>query len=256
MPVTLAHPAAVLPLRGLGLPLSAMVIGSMVPDLPVFSRSWEVYGFTHSVAGVVTVDLVLTLVLLSLWDRWGRDALVDTSPAAVRDRLPGRARIGRAAWVLAPLAAVVGSLTHIVWDAFTHGGRWGVRLVPWLGEEHAGLPGHAWAQYGSGVVGLLAVGVAILAVLRRPLLEAGRPRRLPAVTLPVAVLAAGASSVLTFVSRWGADPFRLAAFHAAVVGIVALAVVLALVTSLWALAPSRVSERVAPARRPGPRGNA
>lgn len=44
MPVTIAHPAAVLPLRGLGLPLSAMVIGSMAPDLPVFSRSWGIYG--------------------------------------------------------------------------------------------------------------------------------------------------------------------------------------------------------------------
>ena len=34
MPFTLAHPAVVLPLRGLGLPMTALVAGSMAPDLP------------------------------------------------------------------------------------------------------------------------------------------------------------------------------------------------------------------------------
>ena len=30
------------------------------------------------------------------------------------------------------LAIVFGSITHIVWDAFTHEGEWGMELVPWL----------------------------------------------------------------------------------------------------------------------------
>ena len=52
---------------------------------------------------------------------------------------------------------VLGALTHVVWDSFTHAGRWGVELVPWLQTEHAGRPGYAWAQYASGVVGLLVL---------------------------------------------------------------------------------------------------
>ena len=249
MPVTIAHPAAVLPLRGLGLPLSAMVIGSMAPDLPVFSRSWGIYGFTHSLAGILTVDLVLTLVLLLGWDRWGRDALVDTSPALVRDRLPGSARIGRRAWLLAPLAAILGSVTHVVWDAFTHRGRWGVRNVEWLHEMHGPLRGEQWAQHISGVVGITVVGLAILAVVRRPVLAgAPRPRRLPAATLPAAIGVAAALSVGTFLAGLD-DPFESAAFDAAVVGIVSLGVALAGVTLAWLLAPTpedEVSDRVAP----------
>ena len=249
MPVTIAHPAAVLPLRGLGLPLSAMVIGSMAPDLPVFSQSWGLYGYTHSLAGILTVDLALTLVLLLGWDRWGRDALVDTSPGLVRDRLPRRARIGRKAWLLAPLAAVLGSVTHVVWDAFTHRGRWGVRTIEWLHTFHGPLRGEQWAQHVSGVVGITVVGLAILAVVRRPVLaEAPRPRRLAAATLPAAVGVAAVLSVGTFLA--GLDrPFEHAAFDAAVVGIVSLGLALAGVTLAWLLASvpeDEVSDRVAP----------
>lgn len=249
MPVTIAHPAAVLPLRGLGLPLSAMVIGSMAPDLPVFSQSWGIYGYTHSLAGILTVDLLLTLVLLLGWDRWGRDALVDTAPALVRDRLPARARIGARAWLLAPLAAVLGSVTHVVWDAFTHRGRWGVRNIEWLHEMHGPLRGEQWAQHASGVVGIAVVGLALLAVVRRPVLAGPpRPRRLPAATLPAAIGVASVLSVGTFLT--GLDgAFESAAFDAAVVGIVALGLALAGVTLAWLLAPSpegELSDRVAP----------
>lgn len=247
MPVTIAHPAAVLPLRGLGLPLSAMVIGSMAPDLPVFSQSWEVYGYTHSLLGILTIDLAVALVLLGCWDLWGRDALVDTAPDLVRRRLPASDRLTLRAWLLAPFAAVVGSVTHVVWDSFTHSGRWGVRMVPWLREQHGPLRGEQWAQYVSGVLGLLVVGLALLAVVRRAELDDRRPRRLPAATLPVAVVAACALSVGVFVVRLAAEPFGLAAFDAAVAGIVALVVALVAVTLAWVLVgPRRVSDRVAP----------
>lgn len=242
MPVTIAHPAAVLPLRGLGLPLSAMVIGSMAPDLPVFSQSWGIYGYTHSLAGILTVDLVLTLVLLLGWDRWGRDALVDTSPGLVRDRLPARARIGRRAWLLAPLAAVLGSVTHVVWDSFTHHGRWGVRRIEWLHQQHGPITGEKWAQYVSGGVGMAVVGLAILAVVRRPVLaDAPRPRRLPAATLAAAIGVASVLSVGTFLA--GLDrPIEHAAFDAAVVGIVSLGLALAGVTLAWLLAAPTVDQ--------------
>lgn len=236
MPVTIAHPAAVLPLRGLGLPLSAMVIGSMAPDLPVFTRSWHTYGFTHSAIGVVTVDLAMTLLLLVFWDRWGRDALVDTAPAVVRDRLPAHAALCRRAWFLAPPAAVLGSVTHVVWDAFTHEGRWGVRLVPWLQEVHGPMRGEQWAQHGTSVLGLLVIGLVLLGMLRRPVLDPGRPRRLPAATLPAGFAVACLLSVGTFLSRLSGS-LDLAVFYAAVVGIVSLAVVLGLVTLAWSLAP-------------------
>ena len=236
MPVTLAHPAAVLPLRGLGLPLSALVIGSMAPDLPVLLQTWGLYAFSHSAAGIVTLDLALSLLLLAFWDLLGRDALVDTAPALVRDRLPVRARIGRRGWLLAPLGAVVGSVTHTLWDAFTHEGRWGVRHVAWLEETHGALPGQQWAQFASGILGMLVVGWAIVHHVRRSPRSAPRPRRLPAATLPAAFAAATATSVtggLLHLDHGWHD----AAFHAAVAGILALAALVGLLGLAWRLAP-------------------
>ncbi len=52
---------------------------------------------------------------------------------------------------------VLGALTHIVWDSFTHAGRWGVEVVPWLHTEHLGLPGYKWTQFASGLLGLAAL---------------------------------------------------------------------------------------------------
>lgn len=58
MPLTLAHPAAVLPLRRCGLPMAALVIGSMMPDVPLFMRWSSGYQVSHSYTGVFTVHLI------------------------------------------------------------------------------------------------------------------------------------------------------------------------------------------------------
>ena len=190
MPFTLSHPAAVLPvaalLRGrLALPTSAMVAGSTVPDLPLFVGTG--YAVSHSPVGLVTLDLALAMGLLLVWDRLVRDALADLAPDRWRSRVAPRVRLDRRGWALAPFAAVLGSVTHVVWDAFTHDGRWGTSLVPWLEQDHLGVGGADWAQYGSSVVGLLAV-VAVLEVeLRsRAVVDRG-PRLLPWPALPVTV---------------------------------------------------------------------
>ena len=62
------------------------------------------------------------------------------------------------------LGVVVGTVTHLVWDSFTHAGRWGVEVVPWLHTEHLGLPGYKWAQFASGLLGL---AVIVIWCLRR-----------------------------------------------------------------------------------------
>jgi len=62
--------------------------------------------------------------------------------------------------LLVLLSLSVWAATHVVWDAFTHAGRWGTAHVPWLADEHGLLPGYRWAQYGGGVFGVLVVGLA------------------------------------------------------------------------------------------------
>ncbi len=66
------------------------------------------------------------------------------------------------------LSAVLGALTHVVWDAFTHQGRWGTRLVPAIGRDRvAGVPLFSLLQYGSSVTGAVVIAVFAVRVLRR-----------------------------------------------------------------------------------------
>lgn len=233
MPITLAHPAAVLPLRRLKMPMAALAIGSMVPDVPLFMGWGRGYELSHSAVGVLSVDLLGALVLLHGWNVLVRDALVDLAPAAVRDRLSPRHRLSRRQWLIAPAAVVLGSVTHLVWDAFTHPGRWGVLHVAWLRADLGPLPAFKWLQYASGVIGLAVVLWAVVTYLRsRPADQPLRRRALPAAVLPLVACAAAAYGLLGGLARLH-DGLHAVAFDGVVHGIMATGTGLSAVCLLW-----------------------
>ncbi len=240
MPLTLSHPVAVLPLRRLGLPMAALVLGSMAPDAPVFARWTAAYVVTHSPVGVVTIDVVLVLVALGVWSVLVRDALVDLAPTYVRSRLAPQARLSSRQWMLAPLAGAVGAASHVVWDAFTHLDGWGVQHVSWLRAEHGGLAAYSWAQYGSGVVGLAILGVVAVRHLRSlPVLRIDRPPRVLGSAV-LGVLLGGAVLVgLVAGVRAVGEGLRAVAFDVVVASVVALGVGTALTCAVWQAAASR-----------------
>ncbi|WP_323375041.1 DUF4184 family protein [Streptomyces sp. RB17] len=66
------------------------------------------------------------------------------------------------------VSAVLGALTHVARDAFSHRGRRGTRLVPALGRGRlAGMPPSSWLWYGSSVVGAVVIAVSAVRALRR-----------------------------------------------------------------------------------------
>ncbi|MFC6064587.1 DUF4184 family protein [Streptomyces ochraceiscleroticus] len=185
MPFTLSHAAAVLPaVRRNGtargpLLVSALVAGSFAPDLTYFADTVVpgamAFGeFTHAPAGVLTVDTLCAALLVGCWLLL-RDPLLALLPATWRGRVgalvtgPGqrqglsRGRFALRFWY----SAVLGALTHIVWDAFTHPGRWGVRQLPVLQEPVAGWPVYAYVQYGTSAVALAALGWFVCSALHR-----------------------------------------------------------------------------------------
>jgi hypothetical protein len=64
VPFTLAHPAAVLPLRRYRLPLSALVIGIMAPDFEYFLGLAQLGRSAHTFPGILTLSLPAALVAL------------------------------------------------------------------------------------------------------------------------------------------------------------------------------------------------
>ncbi|WP_327188944.1 DUF4184 family protein [Streptomyces xinghaiensis] len=206
MPFTLSHAAAVLPVirrtgRARGpLVASALVAGSFAPDLTYFADSVlpgaMAFGeVTHSPLGVLTVDVLLGALLAGLWLVL-RDPLVGLVPPAWRGRVYGLVRgrpwrgrpvLPQALWFW--VSAALGATTHVVWDAFTHADRWGVRLLPVLGEMTAGFPLYYYAQYGGSALALAGTAAFLVSAVRRS----------PDAALPVSVPRPGASGRLIVV---------------------------------------------------------
>ncbi|MFG3201722.1 DUF4184 family protein [Streptomyces sp. NPDC048192] len=185
MPFTLSHAAAVLPAvrrdgtgRGPLVP-AVLIAGSFAPDMPFYAANvlpgaMQFGAVTHAFAGVCTVDVPISWALVGLWllvrepllallprSRQGRPAVL------LRCGAP-RARADAATVLRWYVSAVLGALTHVVWDAFTHQGRWGTRLVPAIGRDRpAGAPLFTWLQYGSSVAGVIAIAAFAARALRR-----------------------------------------------------------------------------------------
>ncbi|MEU9985790.1 DUF4184 family protein [Streptomyces sp. NPDC048045] len=184
MPFTLSHAAAVLPAvrqdgRGRGrLVPAVLVAGSFAPDMTYYAASvlsggMEFGAFTHSLAGVVSVDVVISWALVGLW-LLVREPLVALLPRTAQRRPAALLRCGaphtrvRTTSVLWwYVSAALGALTHVVWDAFTHHGRWGSRLVPALGLTPAGMPLYSWLQYGTSAVAAVVITAFLARALRR-----------------------------------------------------------------------------------------
>ncbi len=134
MPFTLAHPAAILPLRGFRyLRTAPLIIGALVPDLPYYVPG-SVVRFqleTHTFEGSFTIDLALGCGAFALVYLLRRPLTALLSPRArwlcLAALAPFSARPRE--WLYAPLAVLLGVWTHLLWDSFTHPDGWMVHRV-------------------------------------------------------------------------------------------------------------------------------
>lgn len=174
MPFTPAHAAAALPFRRVGaLPFDALVVGTMVPDLPLFVSFAPNYAWTHSRIFSVPVCLPWGIGLFLL-ARFAWASTVWLLPEWWRSRVPERApALRNTHWGMVCAALALGVITHVLWDSFTHEERWGVHLLPllsrtWVPATPIGpLPGFKVLQYGSSVLGLALIARATRAALLR-----------------------------------------------------------------------------------------
>ncbi|MYV47665.1 DUF4184 family protein [Streptomyces sp. SID2888] len=282
MPFTLSHAAAVLPAvrrdgsgRGRLVP-AVLLAGSFAPDVTYYAASvvpgaMEFGAVTHSLPGVFTVDVLIAWGLVGLWQLL-REPLVALLPRAGQGRVaallrcgtpPRKVASGPALWWY--VSAVLGASTHVVWDAFTHPGRWGMHLFPVLGQEFAGAPLYWYLQYGSSAAAAVVIAVFVATALRR--MPSGAPAvaaRVPALSRADRLLAAtviGGCATAAAVHRahrwwsyWGASakPWELiptVCFGAGTGLVVGLALYTAAVR-MWRPAPTAPAAPAASAPEP------
>jgi len=194
MPYTISHVAAVMPISRLLARmriLSAVVIGSMVPDfgylIPIPMERFE----THSLLALPTFCLPVGLLTYWIFQRLMKTPLMSVLPDHVY--LRWRSHAAPAAWgslrqwLLAIGGVLGGAFVHLVWDAFTHEDARGVRfLVPELADPMFEVHNHmvtgaTLLQGLSSLVGLMIVIAAIIYALRGGGPAVLEPRALTAV---------------------------------------------------------------------------
>jgi len=168
MPFTLAHPAAILPLRGLRhLRSVPLIIGAMIPDLPYYlpGRLARFIPDTHRFVGSFTTCLLCGYATLAVLILLRRPLTALLSARARALCLAAVAPFGSRGleWAFAAPAIVLGVWTHLLWDSFTHIDGWAVRRVEVLSAPVT------IGSYTSTVCHVLqylssALGLAVLAV--------------------------------------------------------------------------------------------
>ncbi len=127
MPFTVSHAVAVIPLyKYLGKfgALSALIIGSMTPDF-AYMAPYLVHQRmdSHSLVGVYLFAIPMGLTVYFLYHLLMAPVLVSLLPKFIQKHLHSDLFVGRLpnipSYTLV-LSLVVGALTHITWDFFTH----------------------------------------------------------------------------------------------------------------------------------------
>jgi hypothetical protein len=169
MPFTLSHAAAVIPFRRTPFVMSALVMGCFVPDFPyLISLSPRMF-YGHTFPGMFVLDLPLALLALWLFHAFVKQPMLMFLSVGFRRRL--RTSVNSFPFwpwerlSLIILSILIGTATHLLWDAFTHPTRiyenWAFLRInvelPAIGE----MPMYKLLEYVSSVFGLVVVAVWI-----------------------------------------------------------------------------------------------
>jgi hypothetical protein len=225
VPFTISHAAAALPLGRLGkirLPLAAVIIGSMSPDYAYFVP-WGFERFeTHSLFGLFAFCWPVSLALWVLFVRVLELPTTALLPENWRTRFPPSDRnFSRRGLALASVAVLLGAVTHVVWDSFTHGQTVVTEAFPAMLEVAFRFGG--WQFRWFFVLQLLSsvVGLAVLAIWAWRLPAGRYPRRPPPVSVSdglrlraTAAILAGTSALAIAGYLGNADEhLRIRLFH-------------------------------------------
>jgi len=205
MPFTVSHAAAVLPLRRLPLIASAFIVGSMAPDFPYIIGNIHYRDLGHQFPGLIVFTIPASLVALWVFHNVIKHPVIQLLPAGMQQRL--RNQTGHFSFLPARrFLAILGSAglgiaSHIIWDSFTHAYSWPWRhstfLQSWVRipiVNHR-IPMFSLLQYGSTVIGLLALAIWVALWYRRtPVAAVRSPQAHSRFGLAIAMFAIAAAA--------------------------------------------------------------
>jgi hypothetical protein len=128
MPFTFSHPAIILPLNYLPkkwFSMTGLVIGSLTPDFEYFIRMKIESNYSHTFLGIFYFDLPLGILLTFVFHNIMKAELFKNLPKKLNQRFITTEKLNWNKyffenWKIVILSIVIGTISHIFWDSFTH----------------------------------------------------------------------------------------------------------------------------------------
>jgi len=140
MPFTFSHPAIVLPLAVLPkrfFSITGLIVGSMIPDFEYFLRMKLQSNYSHTLEGMLWFDLPLAILVSFTFHNLVKKKFIDNLPLFFKSRFfifkgfDWNAYFIKNYWVVC-LSILIGVLSHLFWDSFTHYDGYFVNAFPIL----------------------------------------------------------------------------------------------------------------------------
>jgi hypothetical protein len=186
MPFTFAHPAFILPLGAVSkkyISFTGLVIGALVPDFEYFIRFADHSIYSHTWQGVLWFDLPLGICLSFIFHNIVRDPLIHHLPDYLKSRLlPFKdfnwSKRFKTHWHIIIVSILIGTLSHIFWDAITHETTEVLERISFF-SENINSPHQRVVIYYLfwGMNSLAGIALLIYVFLRLPVLEITHERR-------------------------------------------------------------------------------
>ena len=144
MPFTVSHAAAVLPLHRFSqhkLPLTALMVGSMAPDFGYIYSYEASRALTHSFTGLFIFALPVGMLVWLFYVAMLEKATITLLSDRWHTRFAHTEAITPSLIARASIAILLGAVTHLLWDSFTHRGTFVTDAFPALLGP---TPGFAW----------------------------------------------------------------------------------------------------------------
>lgn len=146
-------------------------MGSIVPDFEKFIRMQSDDYYSHTWKSIFYFNLPLGIILTLLFHLIARNMLIDNLPLFLYQRFSRYKKLNwlnylRKHFFIVAASIIIGTLTHIIWDDFTHRDgkfvQWFhyVRTKVWIGNYRTSL--YAFLQFTTSILGIIITIAAIL----------------------------------------------------------------------------------------------
>lgn len=157
MPFTLSHPAIVLPLAK-RLSYTGLIIGSMSPDFEYFINFKIQSIVSHTILGIFIFCLPISLIVSFIFHYFIKNILIYNLPSFFQKRFFLYLNLNwkihfRNHWNVIIFSIILGAISHILWDSFTHYDGYFVEKIPLLKETLFQIPLYKILQHSSTFIG-------------------------------------------------------------------------------------------------------